>query len=126
MSIIFKSFPKNVVLFSDNSVFSEKDGAEGTPRSKCVQRLFPPPARKNFMKKYKKIPKKHLKTVAFFLRFAIMVEQVAVANMAQLVEQLIRNQQVAGSNPAISSKKTGVFIRKASVFLYLRIWQKRS
>ena len=25
--------------------------------------------------------------------------------MAQLVEQLIRNQQVAGSNPAISSKK---------------------
>ncbi len=27
------------------------------------------------------------------------------ANMAQLVEQLIRNQQVAGSNPAISSKK---------------------
>ena len=24
--------------------------------------------------------------------------------MAQLVEQLIRNQQVAGSNPAISSK----------------------
>ena len=25
------------------------------------------------------------------------------ANMAQLVEQLIRNQQVAGSNPAISS-----------------------
>ena len=26
--------------------------------------------------------------------------------MAQLVEQLIRNQQVAGSNPAISSKKT--------------------
>ena len=27
------------------------------------------------------------------------------ANMAQLVEQLIRNQQVAGSNPAISSTK---------------------
>ena len=34
-----------------------------------------------------------------------MVEQVAVANMAQLVEQLIRNQQVAGSNPASSSTK---------------------
>ena len=27
------------------------------------------------------------------------------ATVAQLVEQLIRNQQVAGSNPAISSKK---------------------
>ena len=27
------------------------------------------------------------------------------ADMAQLVEQLIRNQQVAGSNPAISSRK---------------------
>ena len=28
------------------------------------------------------------------------------ADVAQLVEQLIRNQQVAGSSPAISSKKT--------------------
>ena len=28
------------------------------------------------------------------------------ATVAQLVEQLIRNQQVAGSNPASSSKKT--------------------
>ena len=27
------------------------------------------------------------------------------ADVAQLVEQLIRNQQVAGSSPAISSKK---------------------
>ncbi len=27
----------------------------------------------------------------------------AIANVAQLVEQLIRNQQVAGSSPAISS-----------------------
>ena len=31
------------------------------------------------------------------------------ANMAQLVEQLIRNQQVAGSNPAISSTKNRNF-----------------
>ena len=29
------------------------------------------------------------------------------AGMAQLVEQLIRNQQVAGSSPATSSKKAG-------------------
>ena len=30
--------------------------------------------------------------------------------MAQLVEQLIRNQQVAGSSPAISSKASGCFL----------------
>ena len=28
-----------------------------------------------------------------------------LANVAQLVEQFTRNEQVAGSNPAISSKK---------------------
>ena len=32
-------------------------------------------------------------------------ECFANADVAQLVEQLIRNQQVAGSSPAISSKK---------------------
>ena len=32
--------------------------------------------------------------------------QVNFAGMAQLVEQLIRNQQVAGSSPATSSKKS--------------------
>ena len=36
--------------------------------------------------------------------------------MAQLVEQLIRNQQVAGSNPAISSKKAELPISGNSVF----------
>ena len=35
--------------------------------------------------------------------------------MAQLVEQLIRNQQVAGSSPATSSKKKHLL--KASAFL---------
>ncbi len=30
------------------------------------------------------------------------------ANVAQLVEQLIRNQQVAGSSPAISSKQRDI------------------
>ena len=37
------------------------------------------------------------------------------ANVAQLVEQFTRNEQVAGSNPAISSKKA-VF---GLLFLYL-------
>ena len=31
-------------------------------------------------------------------------DKIMYANVAQLVEQLIRNQQVAGSSPAISSK----------------------
>lgn len=32
------------------------------------------------------------------------------AAVAQLVEQLIRNQQVGGSNPPSSSKKSPIFI----------------
>ena len=41
--------------------------------------------------------------------------------MAQLVEQLIRNQQVAGSNPAISSKKTAP-PESGAVFLDISNW----
>ena len=37
------------------------------------------------------------------------------ANVAQLVEQFTRNEQVAGSNPAISSKKSSV---NSELFLY--------
>ena len=40
--------------------------------------------------------------------------QVNSAGMAQLVEQLIRNQQVAGSSPATSSRKK--HLHKASAF----------
>ena len=36
--------------------------------------------------------------------FAIIQKQWRFASVAQQVEQLIRNQQVAGSNPATSSK----------------------
>ena len=39
--------------------------------------------------------------------------------MAQLVEQLIRNQQVAGSNPATSSKNKNTVHR--TVFLFLEM-----
>lgn len=42
----------------------------------------------------------------------------AYATVAQLVEQLIRNQQVAGSNPASSSKRLAI---QAS-FFYGRSW----
>ena len=41
------------------------------------------------------------------------------ASVAQSVEQLIRNQQVAGSNPASSSKN--LFVSKR-FFLYLVKW----
>ncbi len=34
-----------------------------------------------------------------------MIEYFAVAGVAQLVEQLIRNQQVTGSSPVTSSRK---------------------
>ncbi len=44
-------------------------------------------------------------TVKLLANFQIFVIIILFANMAQLVEQLIRNQQVAGSNPAISSNK---------------------
>ena len=39
------------------------------------------------------------------------------ATVAQSVEQLIRNQQVAGSSPASSSKKNDCLLRQ-SFFLY--------
>ena len=38
--------------------------------------------------------------------------------MAQSVEQLIRNQQVAGSSPATSSKG----IRENSFFYFISLW----
>ena len=49
--------------------------------------------------------------------------------MAQLVEQLIRNQQVAGSNPAISSNKVpetmfGHFIFKNHIIMKKRHYEK--
>ena len=37
--------------------------------------------------------------------------------MAQQVEQLIRNQQVAGSNPATSSKKMVTYQNDVAIFL---------
>ena len=42
------------------------------------------------------------------------------ADVAQLVEQLIRNQQVAGSSPAISSKEGMPFIRYSFFFIFLK------
>ena len=39
--------------------------------------------------------------------------------MAQLVEQRIRNAQVAGSSPATSSKKTRFFVKNERVLLFL-------
>ena len=41
------------------------------------------------------------------------------ATVAQSVEQLIRNQQVAGSSPAISSKTKGHFPVKCPFFFLL-------
>ena len=40
--------------------------------------------------------------------------------MAQLVEQLIRNQQVAGSSPATSSKKILVLCGQGFFYFFLR------
>ena len=40
------------------------------------------------------------------------------ATVAQSVEQLIRNQQVAGSSPASSSKRTG---HRPVLFSYIRL-----
>ena len=57
-----------------------------------------------------KIKRKFIKILLqYLLTYGIMY---IVAGVAQLVEQLIRNQQVAGSSPATSSmpvKKTGFF-----------------
>ena len=49
----------------------------------------------------------------FLFKFDIIQKQSKIASVAQQVEQLIRNQQVAGSNPATSSKHPflpGVFL----------------
>ena len=54
----------------------------------------------------------HIKTLAFFFLIGYnkqaFVKRVSKLNatVAQSVEQLIRNQQVAGSSPASSSKNT--------------------
>ena len=48
------------------------------------------------------------KCLLFFIGFVIIIKLSfvrAIATVAQSVEQLIRNQQVAGSSPASSSKK---------------------
>ncbi len=47
-----------------------------------------------------KISLKFEKTIAFYF---IFVYNIKVADVAQLVEQLICNQQVVGSSPSISS-----------------------
>ena len=50
-----------------------------------------------------------------------MIEYNALgAGMAQLVEQLIRNQQVAGSSPATSSKKILV-LRDKDFFIFFSL-----
>lgn len=41
------------------------------------------------------------------------------ADMAQLVEQLIRNQQVVGSSPTISSKKRVFCFSKDAFFVFV-------
>ncbi len=49
----------------------------------------------------------------FLFKFDIIQKQSKIASVAQQVEQLIRNQQVAGPNPATSSKHPflpGVFL----------------
>ena len=44
------------------------------------------------------------------------------ATVAQLVEQLIRNQQVAGSSPASSSRKGTCFCRCFFFFLFCLLY----
>ena len=61
--------------------------------------------------------------LAFFLLIqyndkAVDVSATKNATVAQSVEQLIRNQQVAGSSPASSSKKTLMQKSCISVFFY--------
>ena len=70
--------------------------------------------RKN--KKYAKLELSPLKSLIFFLVYVIIFKQKRErafiieynATVAQSVEQLIRNQQVSGSSPLSSSKKTDV------------------
>ena len=45
------------------------------------------------------------KRLHFLNKFGIIRKAMRNASVAQQVEQLIRNQQVAGPNPATSSKK---------------------
>jgi hypothetical protein len=48
--------------------------------------------------------KKHKRLLTKFISSAMIVHAVGTAGVAQLVEQLICNQQVGGSNPSTSSK----------------------
>ena len=57
------------------------------------------------------------KTLAKIKLFGIIID--SLATVAQLVEQLIRNQQVAGSSPASSSKKRRMVLA-ILLFLLLR------
>ena len=60
----------------------------------------------------------YIKTLAFFFLIGynkqafVRKETKLNATVAQSVEQLIRNQQVAGSSPASSSKKSTNFEKK--------------
>ena len=68
--------------------------------------------------------KKVVKTLAFFFLIGYnkqaVVERVKELNatVAQSVEQLIRNQQVAGSSPASSSKAKQLDFPNCFVFLF--------
>ena len=47
----------------------------------------------------------------------------AIATVAQSVEQLIRNQQVAGSSPASSSKKYSQLSLAVFFYLYRKLFR---
>ena len=64
------------------------------------------------------------KRLLFFIGFVIMIKLSfvrAIATVAQSVEQLIRNQQVAGSSPASSSKKSS-WRKPATFFIVSNVW----
>ena len=64
-----------------------------------------------------KIPQKvWISLLTFAGAYSIILWRQSDATVAQLVEQLIRNQQVAGSSPASSS--TAGFFLKLAVFLF--------
>ena len=56
------------------------------------------------------------KLLIFVRTFDIIIKQSKIASVAQQVEQLIRNQQVAGSNPATSSKRCEVCLSRLTSF----------
>ena len=56
------------------------------------------------------------KTLAKIKLFGIIID--SLATVAQLVEQLIRNQQVAGSSPASSSKQAADASASAAFFIF--------